>query len=95
MADLAAEPLAILPDLQHALLELTFVRVRMAALTGQILPVIWNFRFGLRGLCHLVAISAGSREMSSRQIKSNLFVARERESRWNKTIHVMTLLATI
>ena len=95
MANFAADWLAIAAELRHTVFELPFVRIVVATLAVQILPVVGDLRLGKRGLRQFVAIAAGSGEMAPGKSKANLLVARQRESRGREAIQVVTLLAPI
>lgn len=66
MASFTSRGRSIGTNLQHPFLELTLVRVGMATGASQVVPVI-DHRLRLERVRFLVALSAGSRQMSAGQ----------------------------
>jgi len=79
VASLATQSLAGRPCLQHPILKLPTMYIRVTTGTTQLIPVIRRLLLGQRRIAQLVAIAAGRRQVSADQLEADLFVSGQRE----------------
>ena len=95
VASFASDWSSVGSHLQHAFLELAFVRISMATCAREILPVIdrrW-FWFKVCGL--LVAVAARNRDVSVGEHEMGFFMTGEREGRRLVAFEVVAAVASI
>ena len=94
VARLASGDGPVRSNLLHAFLELSFMGIRMATRTVQILPVINHGRLGLERR-FFVAIGTGHGDMPARQHETSLFVLGQSESGGPVSFEIMTAVAAV
>lgn len=95
MASLAPGSFTTGTRLQHALLELSLVRVGMTGGTGKIIPMIEDRRLGLDVRILFVAIAARYRDMASGQYEMSFLVPSQGEGRWLESLQVVATLTRV
>jgi len=95
VASLAPRRGAVRPDLQHALLELPFVRIGVATRAIQLAPVVDHGRLWLELGRLLVTVQAGHRNVAARQHESGLLVPGQRECRGLVSLKIMATIAGV
>jgi hypothetical protein len=97
VARLAACNGFVCPDLPHTVIELPFVRVRMAAHAIQVPPVIDSSRVDIdRDLCGLlVTVAARHRNVASRKKKARFPVAQKCEGRRFVSFKIVAAVTSI
>lgn len=81
--------------LQHAFLELPFVRIVMATLAIQIVPVISSRRLGLKIRRLFVAVPTRNRYVPTRQYEVRLSVLGQRKGGWLVSLDRVTTVARV
>lgn len=95
MARLATKRRTVSTSLQHPFLELAPVRIIVANAAGAVLKAIDNSVFSLGRGPLLMAVAAGSRHVSTGELKARVLVPRQGERGGPIALQVMALIAAI
>ena len=93
VAGFATRRLALRGQLEHAVAELAFVRIFVAAGAGAVGEAELGYLFELRRKALLVAVSAGGRQVRAQERKMRVFVLRQGKGGGLEAVHVVAAFA--